>query len=286
MINLNVGVSRNIPVPLVLLCKFFAFLPDFLDDYETFYIDDMAWFALLFPCFIFSYYLGLYGGVFTGIILNAYHLSWFFYEKKFHSEDMIDESAALHIGISVITLTCSIGVGVLTDKLQHKQLKIQELNEKLMQMALYDSLTGLPNRHYFLRKLEHSLRKKKQACLMFIDLDGFKRVNDQYGHEAGDEVLIEVSRKLKELEDEDVFVSRLGGDEFTVLLKGANIHQAQAQANRLLHLLQVSVNDCRVSASIGIAMCQPDDTPASVLKNADSAMYKAKLAGKNAVYVV
>ncbi|WP_423799962.1 GGDEF domain-containing protein [Neobacillus sp. SAB-20_R2A] len=278
--------TRKIPLPLLLLCVFIILIPDSLDDYERFYIDDMSWFALLIPCFIFSYYLGLYGGVFAGIIVNAYHLIWFFYEKKFHSEDVIDETAALHIGISLITLSCSIGVGALAEKLINRQLKIQELNEKLTKMALYDSLTGLPNRHYFIRELENALKKKDQSYLMFIDLDGFKRVNDRYGHEVGDQLLIEVSRKLLEIENEGTFVGRLGGDEFTVLLRGVSLHQAEAEANRILNLLQISVHDCKISASIGMAMCQPEDTPASILKLADSAMYKSKSAGRNTVNLV
>ncbi|WP_284036460.1 GGDEF domain-containing protein [Neobacillus sp. 114] len=285
MKNLSMNI-RKIPLPLISLCVFFTIIPNFLDDLDTFFIDEMAWFALLFPCFIFSYYLGLHGGVFTGIIVNTYHLSWFFYEKKFHSENMMDESAAMHIGISLITLSCSVGVGTLAEKLQNKRMKIQELNEQLIRMALYDSLTGLPNRHYFIRELEKAIKRKDQLYLMFIDLDGFKRVNDQYGHDTGDKLLIEVSQKLLEIEDKDTFVGRLGGDEFTVLLKGANLHQAKAQANRILNLLQISIYDCKISASIGVAMCHPEETPASILKIADLAMYKAKLAGKNTVNLV
>lgn len=282
---LNIKFSRKIPLPLIFLNIFSIVTPDFLDDYDQFYIDDMAWFTLLFPCFIFSYYLGLVGGVAGGILVNAYHLFWFFFEKKFSSEIVDNENIALHLGISFITFLCSVGVGIISNKLQKRQIEIQRLNEKLMQMALYDSLTGLPNRTYFIKKLEKSFKQKEQISLLFIDLDGFKRVNDTYGHEAGDDLLKDVSQKLNQIQDQSTFVSRIGGDEFTVLLMDADKDHVYEKAKSLLSLLQMRFNDVWISGSIGIALCNNEDTPSALLKNADSAMYKAKLEGKNKICI-
>jgi diguanylate cyclase (GGDEF)-like protein len=281
--ELTMSLIKTIPKFPVLLSIFFTIIPDFLDNYDNFYIDDMSWFALLFPCFICSYYLGLVGGVWAGIIANAYHLFWFFYEKKYHSGTVLDESVALHIGIVIITLSCSIGVGLLSEKLQKGKKQIQALNEKLMNLALYDSLTGLPNRLYFMEKLDRFLKRKQQISMLFIDLDSFKRVNDQYGHDVGDQLLQEVAQKLKNVQDECTFVSRLGGDEFTVILSGAKLEKLNETANRILRLLEVKVHDVLVSGSIGIVLAANGDTPSSLLKRADTAMYKAKSSGKNTI---
>jgi diguanylate cyclase (GGDEF)-like protein len=280
---LDLKSIRKIPISLLLMSILFIVIPDFLDDYDQFYIDDMAWYGLLFPCFIFSYYLGLVGGFIGGILANAYHLFWFFFEKKFAHEVVMDESITLHLGICFITLSCSIGTGILSNQLKRRQKEIQRLNEKLMQMAWYDSLTGLPNRHYFMRKLEKSFKINEQVSLMFIDLDGFKKVNDRYGHEAGDNLLKDVSQKLQQIQDACTFVSRLGGDEFTLLLKDTDKDIVYEKAKNILSMLQMKFHDVQLSGSIGIAFYQSGDIPSTLLKNADTAMYNAKLEGKDTI---
>jgi diguanylate cyclase (GGDEF)-like protein len=285
IMSLNMELFRKMPKSVAMLCFVIIFIPDFFDNYDKNYIDDMSWFLLLFPCFIFSYYLGVAGGLFAAIIGNVYHLFWYFHENKFRNDGIINEELSLHIGVAVVTFFCSIGVGIISDKLKRKQIKLQNLNEKLKQMALYDYLTGLPNRNYFMEILVKSLRDKEKGSLMFIDLDGFKKVNDIYGHEEGDNLLKEIAKKLNVIRDDFTFVTRLGGDEFTVLINEANEEESINLANRILTLLHIKIHDVQISASIGIALYKHGSNPSSLLKNADLAMYKAKSRGKNSIFV-
>ncbi|MCD5362206.1 diguanylate cyclase domain-containing protein [Chromobacterium aquaticum] len=158
-------------------------------------------------------------------------------------------------------------------------------------LAYHDQLTGLGNRHFLQVELEKEIAraKRRNECiaLLFIDLDGFKSVNDDWGHEAGDALLVEVAERLRQhVRAEDVVV-RLGGDEFLVVAPGLERGDAcGVMVRRLLAMLArpvaLSVGVCTVSASIGVAFF-PDSggEPADLLHAADRAMYEAKRAGKN-----
>ncbi|WP_229860196.1 putative bifunctional diguanylate cyclase/phosphodiesterase [Candidatus Sulfurimonas baltica] len=157
--------------------------------------------------------------------------------------------------------------------------------------AHHDALTGLPNRVLFNDRLsqaiEKSKRNKLKLALLFIDLDHFKEINDSLGHDIGDEILKEVTHRLRgTIRDEDT-VARLGGDEFTVILEDLNQGQdASSIAAKLLESLAKSmhINDnvLYVSSSIGISIYPDDGVSAKdLLKFADSAMYKAKDDGRN-----
>ncbi|CAH2714073.1 hypothetical protein BACCIP111895_01227 [Neobacillus rhizosphaerae] len=285
MLSLYMKSFGRIPKFIIGLCIVLTISPGFLARLDMFYIDDMVWFLLLFPCFIFSYYLGFAGGLFAAVTVNIYHMFWFFYEKYIRMAELVNQELALHMGVAIVTFLCSIGVGLLSEKLKDKQIQLQILNQKLKQLALYDSLTSLPNRHYFMEKLSESLLDDQSVSLMFIDLDGFKQVNDTYGHVVGDNILKEVAQRLKGFSNDFTFVSRLGGDEFIVMLIGANQEKSSEIAKDILRLLQLKVKDLMISASIGIAVSKQGDTPSSLLKSADTAMYKVKSTGKNAVGV-
>ena len=157
------------------------------------------------------------------------------------------------------------------------------MNQKLKELAMYDSLTGLPNRHYFMKKLSEALQDKESVALMFIDLDGFKRVNDTFGHEAGDHLLKEVAAQLNRFVKDSTFASRLGGDEFIVIVEEMDKKELMKLAADILRVLQLKVDDLAISASIGIAISAQGDSLTSLLKRADSAMYQVKQTGKNAV---
>jgi diguanylate cyclase (GGDEF)-like protein len=281
VLNLNMESLRRIPKKIILLCVLLLFIPNLLVDFDKYYIDDMAWFILLIPCFILSYYLGFKGSFYTAVMVNVYHLSWYIFERYLMVLDLINQELAFHIGVAIITFLCSFVVGLLSEKLKEKQAELESLNGKLKKLALYDTLTGLPNRFYFKEKLQNKFCDKVPVTLMFIDLDGFKQVNDRYGHDEGDLLLKEVSSKLNLLADETTFVSRIGGDEFTILLTGIDQVQSMNQAKRILNLLQINIHDIKISASIGIAASQNGDTPVTLIKHADTAMYKAKSTGKN-----
>jgi diguanylate cyclase (GGDEF)-like protein/PAS domain S-box-containing protein len=165
-------------------------------------------------------------------------------------------------------------------------------HERMEHAAHHDSLTGLPNRRLLNDRLTQAMRRAKRnernVALLLIDLDGFKTVNDTHGHDAGDAVLTEVSRRLSAAVRASDSVARLGGDEFVVLLDNLlDGHQAALIAEGLVAALAESITwpaaTLKVSASIGIALYPGDAESADELfKRADAAMYEAKRAGKNA----
>ncbi len=164
------------------------------------------------------------------------------------------------------------------------------LEEGLRHQATHDGLTGLPNRAYFLDRLRRALVPTEgvgRACaVLCLDLDHFKRVNDQHGHDAGDRLLIAVAARLRGAVRPGDTLARLGGDEFVALLEAvADAGAAEAVAGRLLAALVEPVAiDGRghaVTASIGIALCGPGHArPDDLLRDADAALYRAKAAGR------
>jgi len=163
--------------------------------------------------------------------------------------------------------------------------------ERIQYLATHDALTGLPNRTMFSELLnltmETGRRYGRTFALLFLDLDRFKNINDTFGHEAGDELLIEMSKRLQSaLRSSDV-VARLGGDEFVVLVQEVESEkQISAIARKVLASLikpaMLMGHECRITASIGISMFPKDaDNEQSLMKNADIAMYHAKEEGRN-----
>ena len=163
-------------------------------------------------------------------------------------------------------------------------------NEELTQLALHDTLTGLPNRILLADRISQAMAKvaEQGGCfsLMFIDLDGFKPVNDAFGHHVGDRLLREVALRLREqLRSQDT-LARIGGDEFVLLVRLAEPDDAPQVATRQVSLLaksfRVDEHDLQISASIGIALYPGNgQTSEELLMNADAAMYHAKGGGKN-----
>ncbi len=166
----------------------------------------------------------------------------------------------------------------------------KELEERLEHRAFHDGLTGLPNRALFTERLEHALaragRRENPVAVLFLDLDGFKEINDELGHEAGDRVLVEVARRLKENARPGDTVARLGGDEFTVLLEDTQgAEDAARVAERISGKLSPPIRlegvEVSVSASIGVALGDPARVrPQDLVREADNAMYRSKGRGK------
>ncbi|AAM24326.1 diguanylate cyclase (GGDEF)-like protein/PAS domain S-box-containing protein [Caldanaerobacter subterraneus subsp. tengcongensis MB4] len=173
-----------------------------------------------------------------------------------------------------------------TDITERKQME-----SKLKYMAFYDPLTGLPRREVFMDRLKIAMadakRNGKKLAVFFVDLDNFKTINDSLGHHIGDRLLKKVARKLKACLRESDTVSRVGGDEFVILLPDIiNIDDTNKVANRILELFNQPIKfnnyELYVTISIGIAI-YPDHgkNERAIVKNADIAMYKAKRDGKN-----
>ncbi|GAA0796396.1 GGDEF domain-containing protein [Marinobacterium sediminicola] len=169
--------------------------------------------------------------------------------------------------------------------------EIEAARARLHDIAMKDALTGVNSLHYMQEaaktELAHAARHQQTLWLMFIDLDGFKSINDSLGHSAGDEVLCEVARRLQAVIRAEDLLARIGGDEYVVLLSHASTEaDTTAVAQRILDRLQepipVAGESARVSASIGIARF-PDDGAdlEALLKAADAAMYRVKKDGKN-----
>ena len=167
----------------------------------------------------------------------------------------------------------------------------KQADELIWQQANYDTLTGLPNRRLFNDRLKQELRRAERShkalALLFIDLDRFKEVNDALGHSAGDELLVEASRRIVACVRESDTVARLGGDEFTVTLPamedpGAVERIAQAIVQSLAEPFVLGRETVYVSASIGITEYPVDaEDIETLLRHADQAMYAAKEAGRN-----
>ncbi len=165
------------------------------------------------------------------------------------------------------------------------------IEAKIQLLAYFDSLTGLPNRTLFLDRLEQEIKKahrnNSHISLMFIDLDRFKEINDTLGHDAGDQLLKEVSKRLNACLRESDTVARLGGDEFTVILgEHSIIGTEELIAQKILDCLAVpfllNTETIYLSASIGITVYPEDATSSEeLIKNADRSMYAAKKAGRN-----
>lgn len=168
----------------------------------------------------------------------------------------------------------------------------KRVEERLRFLSMHDPLTGLPNRALYRERLEQALassrRSRNKTAVLFLDLDGFKHVNDSLGHDAGDKLLIEVGGRLQATLRETDTIARFGGDEFAVILPDVKrIGDIEAVARLLLETIAAPfhINDDvqRVTASIGVSL-YPDDgsTVDDLSRFADEAMYEAKAAGKNA----
>ncbi|MFE3522117.1 putative bifunctional diguanylate cyclase/phosphodiesterase [Streptomyces sp. NPDC059161] len=172
------------------------------------------------------------------------------------------------------------------------------LQAQLEHNAEHDPLTDLPNRALFTKRVRKALGGRRTTdpgtAVLFIDLDGFKQVNDTIGHQAGDELLIQAARRLHESVRAGDTAARLGGDEFAALILGDGTRDRAARefqvgeiADRLRLTLsqpyQIDGNEVRVAASIGVAFADPGVGAGELLRNADLAMYRAKKGGKNRV---
>lgn len=181
--------------------------------------------------------------------------------------------------------------GFMNDISEHK-----ELVQRIERLAYFDPLTDLPNRRLLMNRLEQAMkissRRRDHGGLLFIDLDGFKAINDTYGHDAGDVYITKIARRIEESLRESDTVARLGGDEFVILVHDLGVDYEKAKndsivvANKVLTNLRRGVELNGVIQSVGCSMginlfCGTNDDAEDIIKNADKAMYMAKAAGRN-----
>ncbi len=167
---------------------------------------------------------------------------------------------------------------------------VKESQRRVEFLATHDDLTNLPNRPLFMDRLRqaiaHAERSGDPFAVLFIDLDNFKVINDSLGHAAGDDLLKEVARRLRQCVRGPDTVARFGGDEFALLIEQSTVSEVETTAHRIAEDLRkpylIERQNIYPGASIGICLYPEDGTdPESLLKNADSAMYRAKDSGKN-----
>ncbi len=185
------------------------------------------------------------------------------------------------------------------DELRYR-LKIGEriikLEQRIMQLATTDSLTGVLNRRAFMERMEEeiqrSARENYPLSLLLADIDYFKKINDNYGHQTGDLVLQRFTDQLKRSSRPYDFVGRYGGEEFVVFLPGAGMSQSRGVADRMrksVEEMKIMPQDCsepiRITASFGAASLSIDskENAESLIKRSDEAMYRAKREGRNRV---
>jgi diguanylate cyclase (GGDEF)-like protein len=155
-----------------------------------------------------------------------------------------------------------------------------QAEEALDYQATHDPLTQLPNRRMLVSRLEQEVDQGGRSVLLFCDLDGFKPINDKFGHETGDDLLVEVARRLRRCVPEPHEVSRYGGDEFVVLLKNPTAEQVQSLQACIVDAVTSPIDEARgiaVGISIGAAEANGRQEPQQLLESADRAMYRTKV---------
>lgn len=216
--------------------------------------------------------------------------------KKWHKVDMV---SGIKAEVYFRNITIVIGLGALilavvlmwNRKLKSEILLREQAEKKLKHLASHDVLTGLPNRALLSDRLKHAIeihaRNHKQLALLFLDLDGFKQINDTYGHDVGDELLIQVGNRLSKLSRSSDTVARFGGDEFVLLVTNLADTQLAAKISEkiiadLCEPFELSQATVTIGCSIGIG-CFPvsGHNINRLIKSADDAMYKVKANGKN-----
>src|SRR5471032_99435 len=202
--------------------------------------------------------------------------------------------ALLVIVVTLAVLAITLIISVLDARLQARTSilasSLAQANRELTQLALHDNLTKLPNRLLLEDRLSQAFQKADRGdssfALLFLDLDGFKAVNDAFGHHVGDQLLVAVTERVRqEVRAEDT-LARLGGDEFVLLVEIAEPNDAATLADKLVHLIarpfQVSRYELLVSVSIGIGVYPGDgNDERELMLNADAAMYHTKNSGRN-----
>jgi diguanylate cyclase (GGDEF)-like protein len=175
--------------------------------------------------------------------------------------------------------------------------ELKDANEKLREMAFRDGLTGLYNHRYFQdlmdNELSRSQRYKKPFSLMILDLDHFKKINDEYGHPVGDIVLKDVSKAIENTIRDSDFAARYGGEEFAVVLPETELRGAAILAERLrkaIEQLEIDTNGCRVdvTVSVGVTCYHPSTAKiekSEIFTQADNALYKSKNKGRNMISI-
>jgi diguanylate cyclase len=187
-------------------------------------------------------------------------------------------------------------ITVLADRLalvQNKLFHTQDRLKRTENETTRDALTAIANRGHFDRQIEMWMASRRRArpfVLAMIDVDNFKHVNDSYGHQTGDRVLVAVSEVMRRMIRSNDLVARYGGEEFAILFGNMSLERARERSLQILdavRMLSIEIpgGSLSVTLSCGLAMSEPGDTPRTLVKRADAALYDAKAQGRNRVEI-
>lgn len=218
----------------------------------------------------------------ASVIPYAPHAGWL--EKA--RPDLMAYCAAAFF-VAGMTIVASEVVGRLATAVREREKLLVRANQRLQEQSERDPLTGLFNRRFLHERIAESLDNAdvQPAALLMLDLDGFKHINDTFGHLEGDRMLTEVSKALTHVVRASDYAGRYGGDEFVVLLPDAGLMEAQSVADRIVDAVREIGErfdpEHPVTASLGIALARGGETPTHLLNRADEAAYEAKQSGGN-----
>lgn len=215
--------------------------------------------------------------------------------RHFETVRVRKDGSSIHVSVTISPILDQQGRVIGASKIARDITTLRLHREQLEHVAKHDALTDLPNRHLFSDRLQQALvlarRQKLVLAIVYIDLDGFKLINDNFGHLAGDALLVTVSARIKDALREVDTLARLGGDEFAaVLVDVQGLDECKVLIQRVLlacaEPVAIDGRMAQVSASIGLTLYPQDEgSPEELLAHADQAMYRAKKAGKNQTYV-
>jgi diguanylate cyclase (GGDEF)-like protein len=285
-------ISLKIWIPVILSVLFplvaYPLLSSSLaNNIQHHYINDMIWSIYILPPIAFAYFFEIRGAIISSILLQIIHISFEYY---FHINSLSIEVMVSMLIQLILTFTISYTVGLMSKSLKLNKLKLEQAYKNIEKLAFYDPLTGVANRCMLLKSLELEINRHKktnnQLAVLFLDLDGFKQVNDDFGHDAGDIILTEVVKRFNGCIRQNDMLARFGGDEFIVLLPRVSSLEAASISEKLLKVIQqpflINNNKVRITTSVGITFYKNEsDTAEALIKQADVSMYQAKKLGKN-----
>lgn len=284
--NFKVTIFKNVSITAIFLLFWLSTYAEAFQSHETFVSVPLTLFVPILLMMVLNHKL-----VFALASLQfalVLHYTSAYGAPYFAPEWTRAEQINLSLSLACLSAICSVAVGIVSRQRARADAKIQTLVTTQMRLASTDPLTGLPNRRGFTAKLTDLLCRPQSRSdtltVAIIDLDGFKSVNDVYGHAAGDELLVQASSRLLDCLPDDAHLARLGGDEFGLYLsidptKQVELGQRLCEALRTPFWIQQT--SMRISGSIGFAELRPSDTAiGNVLERADYALYKSKADAK------
>lgn len=238
---------------------------------------------------LFSIFIFLIGRLLISIVindLNKINNNTTNFLKMIDSKEVIRWPSSSIMEINLLT----DNIKNMINSLSFSFIKLKESQDKLYRQAYYDSLTNLPNRLFFKKYLKYEVNDcDNSICVMFMDLNRFKTINDTMGHDIGDKLLVLVSERLKSLQDEKHHIFRLGGDEFVIVSKVNSIEEIKNDGIKILETFKEKfiLDDkfsVKITASIGASIYPQDGTDINkIIKYADIAMYESKCNGGNSL---